>query len=68
MIKLPRSAVMKKKPRDNHKVDDIRADQVLSWCPKCKMKWNIFEGRLWASKDSKLWKEKVCPSCDSHAE
>lgn len=51
--------------RDNHRTDDIRADESLSWCPKCRRKWNIFEGRLWSSPDIKLWKEKICPDCDS---
>lgn len=52
--------------RENHKTDEIRADQDLSWCPKCRKKWNIYEGEVWSSKDMKLWKEKVCPNCDSH--
>tara|TARA_R100000805_G_C3528729_1_gene48249 strand:+ start:225 stop:464 length:240 start_codon:yes stop_codon:yes gene_type:complete len=50
---------------DNHKIDAIRADETISWCPKCERKWNIFEGRVWGSYDMKLWKEKVCPNCDS---
>jgi hypothetical protein len=54
-----------KRFRENHKTDDIRADESLSWCPKCRKKWNIFEGELWRSSDIKLWKEKICPDCDS---
>ena len=54
-----------RRPRET---DEIRADRNLSWCPECKKKWNMFEGRLWASPDIKLWKEKVCPKCDSLAE
>ena len=49
--------------RDNHKTDSLRADEDLAWCPKCKCKWNIFEGRVWKSPDQKLWKEEVCPQC-----
>lgn len=52
--------------RENHKTDEIRADQDLSWCPKCCKKWNVYEGQVWSSKDIKLWKEKVCPNCDFH--
>ena len=60
--------LLEKNFRDNHRTDDIRADEVLSWCPKCKRKWNIFEGVLWSSPDIKLWKEKICPNCDSLAQ
>ncbi len=59
--------LVEKRPRENHKTDEIRADEVLSWCPQCKRKWNIFEGRLWSSPDIRLWKEKVCPNCVSPA-
>lgn len=59
--------VIEKRSRENHKTDEIRADEVLSWCPKCRKKWNIFEGELWSSPDVKLWKEKICPRCDSLA-
>ena len=59
--------VIEKRSRENHKTDEIRADEVLSWCPKCRKKWNIFEGELWSSPDAKLWKEKICPRCDSLA-
>ena len=48
---------------ENHKVDSIRADSRLSWCPKCRRKWNIYNRELWASSDMKLWKEQVCPEC-----
>ena len=57
--------LLEKNFRDNHRTDDLRADEVLSWCPKCEKKWNIFEGELWKSSDIKLWKEKICPDCDS---
>ena len=59
--------LIEKRFRENHKTDEIRADESLSWCPKCRRKWNIFEGRLWSSPDMKLWKEKICPDCDSPA-
>tara|TARA_R110002020_G_scaffold419671_1_gene628812 strand:- start:165 stop:413 length:249 start_codon:yes stop_codon:yes gene_type:complete len=59
--------VIEKRSRENHKTDEIRADEVLSWCPECRKKWNIFEGELWSSPDVKLWKEKICPRCDSLA-
>jgi len=49
--------------RENHKYDEIRADRNISWCPECKQKWEIYEGKLWASLDRQLWKEKVCPEC-----
>ena len=62
---LDKPNLIEKTFRENHKTDEIRADESLSWCPKCKKKWNIFEGRLWMSSDIKLWKEKVCPNCDS---
>ena len=57
--------LVEKRTRDNHRTDDIRADESLSWCPKCCKKWNLFEGRVWSSIDIKLWKEKICPDCDS---
>ena len=56
--------IIEKKPRENHKTDEIRADEDLSWCPCCRRKWNIFERELWASSDIKLWKAKICPDCD----
>lgn len=57
--------LVEKRSRENHKMDEIRADVILSWCPVCCRKWNLFEGRLWSSPDNKLWKEKICPDCDS---
>ena len=57
--------LIEKNYRENHKTDEIRADENLSWCPMCRRKWNIFEDRLWSSPDIKLWKEKICPNCDS---
>ena len=57
--------IVEKRYRENHKTDEIRADESLSWCPKWRRKWNIFEGRLWSSPDMKLWKEEICPDCDS---
>ena len=56
--------VIEKRSRENHKTDEIRADEVLSRCPKCRKKWNIFEGELWKSSDMKLWEAKICPDCD----
>lgn len=55
--------VIHSRPYENHKVDSLRADCNLSWCPSCHRKWNIYEGRLWASSDMKLWEAKVCPEC-----
>ena len=52
--------------RENHKTDEIRADEDLWWCPECQKKWNIFEGEVWSSEDIKLWDAKVCPNCDFH--
>ena len=57
--------LVEKRFRENHKTDEIRADEALSWCPECCKKWNMFEGRVWSSIDIKLWKEKICPDCDS---
>ena len=57
--------LVEKRFRENHKTDEIRADEALSWCPRCCKKWNLFEGRVWSSIDIKLWKEKICPDCDS---
>jgi hypothetical protein len=57
--------LLKRDYKENHRTDSIRADEVLSWCPYCRKKWNIFEGELWKSSDIKLWKEKICPDCDS---
>lgn len=56
-----------KRERENHKTDGMRADEALSWCPKCKMKWNIFESIFYSSPDIRLWKEKICQRCDSLA-
>ena len=56
--------LIKKKTRENHKCDSIRADQDIKWCPDCERKWNMFEGRLWASSDNPLWDKKVCPECE----
>ena len=55
----------KHKTHDPHKVDAFRADEDISWCPECEFKWNMYEGRVWKSRDVKLWKEKICPHCDS---
>lgn len=55
--------VIKSRIYENYKTDSVRADAALSWCPKCRRKWNLYEGVLWASRDMKLWKEKVCPEC-----
>ncbi len=52
------------KTHDPHKVDAFRADEDISWCPGCECKWNMYEGRVWKSRDIKLWKEGVCPGCD----
>lgn len=60
--------VVEKLKRDPHKYDEVRADQDLSWCPDCKRKWNWHEGKVWSSPDVKLWKEKICPNCDSHVD
>ena len=54
-----------RKTHENHKMDSFRADEKISWCPKCSCKWNLYEGRTWKSKDMRLWKEKICPDCDS---
>ena len=50
---------------DPHKMDASRADEDISWCPECEFKWNMYEGRVWKSRDVRLWKEKICPDCDS---
>lgn len=55
--------VIEKRDRENHKYDEVRADQDLSWCPHCKCKWEEYEGKVWISPDRKLWKEEVCPDC-----
>lgn len=55
--------VPEKRFRENHKYDEVRADQDLRWCPKCKRKWEIYEGELWASKDNGLWKKEICCDC-----
>ena len=57
------SPIIEKRYRENHKTDELRADEDLSWCPCCRKKWNIFEGELWSSPDIKLWKEEICPDC-----
>jgi len=54
-----------KRERENHKTDGLRADESLSWCPNCKMKWNIFNSIFYSSPDIRLWKEKLCKNCDS---
>ena len=54
---------IEKRERENHKYDEIRADQDLSWCPTCGCKWEIFEGKLWFSADEPLWKMSICPDC-----
>ena len=54
---------IEKRVRENHKTDEIRADENLSWCPCCRKKWYMFEGKLWKSSGIKLWKEVVCPDC-----
>ena len=53
------SDVKDKTHRRPRETDEIRADRNLSWCPECRRKWNMYEGRLWASPDIKLWKEKT---------
>ena len=58
------SHVIEKRFRENHKTDEIRADEDLWWCPQCRKKWNMFEGELWSSSDVKLWDAKICPKCD----
>ena len=58
------SEVTETRFRENHKTDEIRADEDLWWCPECRKKWNIFEGELWKSSDMKLWEAKICPDCD----
>ena len=57
--------VVQSSTHDKHKCDATRADENISWCPECKFKWNIYEGRVWKSPDIRLWKEKICPDCDS---
>jgi hypothetical protein len=54
---------VEKRLRENHKYDEVRADQDIRWCPACECKWEIFEGRLWMSGDKKLWEEEHCPDC-----
>jgi hypothetical protein len=51
--------------RENHRTESIRADEDLWWCPECKKKWNWYEGKVWSSRDIKLWDAKICPNCDS---
>ena len=41
--------LIEKKSRENHKTDELRADEDLWWCPKCRMKWNWYEGEVWSS-------------------
>ena len=57
------NTVVEKKDRENHKYDEVRADQDLSWCPTCGCKWEIFENRLWSSPDQELWERVVCRDC-----
>ena len=66
---LDKATRVEKKNIDGYcRTDAIRADRDLSWCPVCKRKWNIQSNRFWASQDQKLWKEKICPDCDSVAQ
>ena len=58
------NATIDRRMRENHKYDEVRADQDLSWCPVCRCKWEIYEGRLWASHDKKIYEEKICPDCE----
>ncbi len=55
--------VIEKRDRENHKYDEVRADQDLSWCPLCECKWEEFEGKIWSSLDDPLWKMGICPDC-----
>lgn len=55
--------VIEKRDRENHKYDEVRADQDLRWCPTCECKWETFEGKLWISVDEPLWKMAICPDC-----
>ena len=55
--------VIEKRDRENHKYDEVRADQDLRWCPACECKWETFEGKLWISVDEPLWKMAICPDC-----
>jgi hypothetical protein len=55
--------VIEKRDRENHKYDEVRADQDLSWCPLCECKWEEFEGKIWSSLDDPLWKMDICPDC-----
>jgi hypothetical protein len=64
VIDLLGTPLIKKKPRENHKYDAVRADANIKWCPKCEHKWNIYEGEVWKSPDMRLWDEKVCPHCE----
>jgi len=57
------NTVIEKRERENHKFDSVRTDQYLKWCPKCECKWEIYDDRIWASKDMKLWDEEICPDC-----
>lgn len=56
--------VIEKRDRENHKYDEVRADQDLRWCPKCEHKWETYEGRVWMSPDRELWKREICPDCN----
>jgi len=58
------SKILPHRTHDPHKMDAFRADENLSWCPECRCKWNTYEGRVWKSKDIRLWKERICPDCD----
>lgn len=61
--------VVKKRGRENHKYDEVRADKDIKWCPECRRKWEIYEGELWASRDRKLYyEEKICPDCEQWEE
>lgn len=57
------NTVIERRERENHKYDEVRADIDLYWCPHCRCKWEIYEGKLWSSPDRELWKRKVCKDC-----
>jgi len=58
--------VVKKRARENHKYDEVRADQDISWCPSCKRKWEVYDGELWASLDKKTHKETLEEECATY--
>ena len=61
--KLDNAVIEKRLERENHKFDSVRTDQNLKWCPECQCKWEIYEDRLWITKDIKLWDAETCPDC-----